>query len=87
MVPINDPPPSFANLTEAIWYSQLDDRRTAVVVECPAGRFTPFFTVEGLYCQTEAKTSFRDAAQNALRMAHQRGAPVDPENWPDYFPG
>lgn len=90
-IPINDPPPTLADLNGAMWYSQLNRRCAAVVIERPPGRFTPrashFNGSINKSVQGKARTTFRDAAEDALRMARQQGAFVDPMLWPRYFRG
>jgi hypothetical protein len=41
--PVNGPPPTLADSSRAMWYSQLDRQCAAVVIERPAGQFTREF--------------------------------------------
>lgn len=89
--PINDPPPTLADLNRVMWYSQLDPQRAAVVIERPTGHFTPrasrFTGNVSKARQGTPRKTFRDAAEDALRMAREQGAFVDPTQWPHYFRG
>jgi hypothetical protein len=72
-------------------YSQLDRQCAAVVIERPAGQFTPrashFNGKISKSRQGMPRMTFRVAARDALCMARQQGALVDPTQWPSYFRG
>jgi hypothetical protein len=90
-IPINDPPPTLADVNRSIWYSQLDRQRAAVVIERPTGSFTPrasyFDGSVSEARQGPPRATFRDAAVDALRIAGEQGAFVEPRRWPRYFRG
>jgi hypothetical protein len=86
---VNDPPPTLADSGRKMWFFQLDRRHAAVVIERTPGQFTPrathFSTHVSQARQGMPRTTFRDAAEDALRIAGQQGAFVEPMQWPYYF--
>jgi hypothetical protein len=91
MAPINDPPPTLADLSKAMWHAALGPNISAVVLEHPEGQFkaraSRFDGKTITTYQSSPQESFRDAASAALLLARSFGAVVDPARWHHYFRG